>query len=421
MALTVTKSPPALIPPAGPTPGGSLPLSSIDKTAAVRVSVDFIQVFPADAPRDQAPLVATMREGFARALVHYYPVAGRIAEPVQGEPVVECTGEGVWFVEADASCSLEEARNLERPLSIPKEELLPRPPAHVRLEDTVLLAQVTKFTCGGFAVGICFSHLVFDGQGAAQFLKAVGEMARGLPEPSLKPIWERDAIPNPPKPPLGPPPSFTAFNFEKPVVEISLDSIKRVKDQVASETSQKCSTFDVVTAMIFKCRALAIGFAPDAEVRLGFAAGTRHLLNDKLSSVEGYYGNCVYPGGLTKTSQEVKEASLVEIVTAIREAKDALSTRFLDWMSGGAKENHYNVSLDYGTLIVTDWSHVGFNEVDYGFGEPGYVFTMNDDVNIVPSVVYLKPPKPKQGIRLVLQCVEAQHSAVFSEELQKLA
>jgi hypothetical protein len=142
MALTVTKSPPALIPPAGPTPGGSLPLSSIDKTAAVRVSVDFIQVFPADAPRDQAPLVATMREGFAKALVHYYPVAGRIAEPVQGEPVVECTGEGVWFVEADASCSLEEARNLERPLSIPKEELLPRPPAHVRLEDTVLLAQV---------------------------------------------------------------------------------------------------------------------------------------------------------------------------------------------------------------------------------------------------------------------------------------
>ncbi|KQK08724.1 hypothetical protein BRADI_2g43537v3 [Brachypodium distachyon] len=77
-----------------------------------------------------------------------------------------------------------------------------------------------------------------------------------------------------------------------------------------------------------------------------------------------YYGNCLYPGGLAKTSQDIKEASLVEIVTAIREAKDALSTRFLDWMSGDAKENHYNVSLDHGTLIVTDWSHVGFNEVD---------------------------------------------------------
>ena len=141
-APTVTKSPPSLVPPAGPTPGGSLPLSSIDKTAAVRVSVDFIQVFPASGGGDQASAIATMREGFAKALVPYYPVAGRIAEPAPGESEIECTGEGVWFVEAEASCSLEEARNLERPLCIPKEELLPRPPAGVRVEDTVLLAQV---------------------------------------------------------------------------------------------------------------------------------------------------------------------------------------------------------------------------------------------------------------------------------------
>ncbi|VAI00582.1 unnamed protein product [Triticum turgidum subsp. durum] len=393
-APTVAKSPPALVPPAGPTPGGTLPLSSIDKTAAVRVMVDFIQVFqsPSSDSSSVDEQVAAMRQGFARALVPYYPVAGRIAEPTPGEPVVDCTGEGVWFVEAAASCSLADVNGLEdRPLAIPKADLIPRPPADHKLEDQILLAQITKFTCGGYAVGICFSHLVFDGQGAAQFLTAVGEMARGLPEPSVKPIWSRDAIPNPPKPPLGPPPSFTAFNF------------------------------DVVTAMIFKCRAAAIGSAPDAEVRLGFAAGTRHLLGSSLPSPEGYYGNCVYPGGLARASKDVEEASLVEIVTAIREAKDALSARFLDWLGGGAKDSHYNVSLDYGTLVVTDWSHVGFNDVDYGFGEPTYVFTLNDDVNIVPSVVYLKPPKPKQGIRLVLQCVEEPHATVFTDELHKLA
>ncbi|KAF7046929.1 hypothetical protein CFC21_055917 [Triticum aestivum] len=423
-APTVAKSPPALVPPAGPTPGGTLPLSSIDKTAAVRVMVDFIQVFqsPSSDSSSVDEQVAAMRQGFARALVPYYPVAGRIAEPTPGEPVVDCTGEGVWFVEAAASCSLADVNGLEdRPLAIPKADLIPRPPADHKLEDQILLAQITKFTCGGYAVGICFSHLVFDGQGAAQFLTAVGEMARGLPEPSVKPIWSRDAIPNPPKPPLGPPPSFTAFNFVKSTVEISLDSIKRVKDQVAAETAQRCSTFDVVTAMIFKCRAAAIGSAPDAEVRLGFAAGTRHLLGSSLPSPEGYYGNCVYPGGLARASKDVEEASLVEIVTAIREAKDALSARFLDWLGGGAKDSHYNVSLDYGTLVVTDWSHVGFNDVDYGFGEPTYVFTLNDDVNIVPSVVYLKPPKPKQGIRLVLQCVEEPHATVFTDELHKLA
>jgi hypothetical protein len=51
------------------------------------------------------------------------------------------------------------------------------------------------------------------------------------------------------------------------VVEISLDSIKRIKDQVASEINQKCSTFDVVTAIMFKWRTSTIDFAPDAEVR----------------------------------------------------------------------------------------------------------------------------------------------------------
>nr|CAD1824029.1 unnamed protein product [Ananas comosus var. bracteatus] len=197
MSPAVTKSPPTLVPPASPTPASTLllPLSSIDRTAAVRVSVDFIQVFSGGG----AGAPAAIREGFARALVPYFPVAGRIVESVPGVPEVECSGEGIWFVEAEADCTLDDVNQLERPLMIPKEELLPRPPPEVKLEDAILMAQVTVFKCGGIAVGICFSHLVFDGQGAAQFLKAVGEMARGLPEPSVMPIWSRDAIPDPPK------------------------------------------------------------------------------------------------------------------------------------------------------------------------------------------------------------------------------
>ncbi|TVU35949.1 hypothetical protein EJB05_17856 [Eragrostis curvula] len=416
-APTVSKSPPALIPPAGPTPGGHLPLSSIDKTAAVRVSVDFIQVFPRAIDSeavDQDAAVAAMRDGFAKALVPYYPVAGRIAEPTPGEPVVDCTGEGVWFVEAAASCALADVNNLERPLLIPKEELLARPPPEEKLEDLILTAQVTKFTCGGFAVGICFSHLVFDGQGAAQFLKAAGEMARGQPAPSVSPVWDRDAIPDPPKLPRGPPPSFTAFSFVTQVVEISPESIARIKKDFEDATGQTCSTFDA-------CRALAAGLPDDAEVRLGFAASTRHLLQGVLPCVDGYYGNCVYPVGITRTSKVMREASLPEVVAVMREAKEALTKRFNDWMSGGAGDDHYNVPLDYGTVTVSDWSRVGFNEVDYGFGEPGYVFTLNDDVNIVASVIYLKPPAPKRGIRLMLRCVEEPHAAAFADELAKFA
>ncbi|OAY82726.1 3'-N-debenzoyl-2'-deoxytaxol N-benzoyltransferase [Ananas comosus] len=282
--------------------------------------------------------------------------------------------------------------------------------------------EVTVFKCGGIAVGICFNHLVFDGQGAAQFMKAVAEMARGLPEPSVAPVWCRDAIPDPPKIPRGgPPPSFPAFNFVTSLIEISLESINRTKSDFAAATGDKCSTFDVVTAMLYKCRAKAINLPPNAEVHLSITASTRHLLHSVLPSVEGYYGNCVYPLGITRTSEEIDNASIVEIVAMIRDAKAALSTRFIDWMNGGAKDNHYNVPLDYGTLRLADWSRLGFNEVDYGWGKPSYVFTLNDDVNIVAAAIYLKPPTPKQGIRLMLRCVEKEHSAVLCEELLKLA
>jgi hypothetical protein len=215
---TVAKSPPALIPPAGPTPGGTLPLSCIDKTIGGLALVNLIQVFPrpslSAAHDDQgaAAAVAAMRNGFARALVPYYPVAGRVAP---SGLAVDCTGEGVWFVEAAASCALADVGGLECfPLLIAGELLLPRPPPGEKLDGLILMAQVTTFTCGGFAVVISFNHTVFDGYGAAQFLTAVGELARGFPAPSVDPVWDRDAIPHPRSPP---PPLFrvlTELHFQ---------------------------------------------------------------------------------------------------------------------------------------------------------------------------------------------------------------
>uniref|UniRef100_A0A0E0QAJ7 Uncharacterized protein n=1 Tax=Oryza rufipogon TaxID=4529 RepID=A0A0E0QAJ7_ORYRU len=119
----------------GPTPGGSLPLSSIDKTAAVRVFVDFIQVFPfafAEIVEDKAVSIFAMWEGFAKVLVHYYPVADTSRSRSSGSPRYTAHGEGVWFIEAEANCLLEEALNLEHLLCIPKDKLLPCPAPEVR-------------------------------------------------------------------------------------------------------------------------------------------------------------------------------------------------------------------------------------------------------------------------------------------------
>ncbi|XP_078166009.1 acyl transferase 5-like isoform X2 [Carex rostrata] len=328
---------------------------------------------------------------------------------------------GFRYIEATANCTLEDVNYFEWPLMITKQEMQPRPPASEKLEHQILMAQITQFTCGGFAVGIWFNHQVFDGHGAAQFLKAVGDMARGLPEPTVKPVWSREAIPDPPKMPFcGTPPPFTVFNFATTVIEISPDSINRIKDKFTAETAKKCSTFDVITAIIYISRAKAIKLAGTAEVLIAFGASTRHLLHGVMPLLEGYYGNCLYLVGITKTSEEMNNASLVEVITLIKDAKDALSTNFVDWMNG-VPGTHYNLwNFGYGLTCVSDWRWVGFNEVDYGWGEPKYVFNWFHDVNIVGMVVYLNPPKPKRGIRLMLRCVKEEHSAEFCDGLLKL-
>ncbi|CAL9761880.1 unnamed protein product [Musa acuminata subsp. burmannicoides] len=415
MRFSVNKLAPELVAAAEPTPSGRLPLSSMDRIAAVRVLADTILVFQ----QGLAPAKA-IKAALSRALVPYYPVAGRIFEPRPGEPEVACTGEGVWFVEASVDCNLKDVNNLERPLLLPKEELIPFAPAEVKEEDLIMMMQVTEFTCGGFAVGTRLSHVVFDGLGAAQFLKAVAEIARGHARPVVHPVWCRDAIPSPPKlSPVLPLPSFKAFNLENSVFDIPSDHIDAVKNQFWRETGQKCSTFDVVTATAWECRTRAICFDAHVDVHLGFAANTRHLLRGLLPQ-EGYYGNCVYPMGIKAKAGTIAGSSPVEVIELIRDAKERISTKFLDWMMGEtAEEDPYRVPPGYGTLVVSDWRRMGFSEVNYGWGEPIHVTPLNDDSNFVASCIYLSPPKPKQDLRLMTRCCEKDHLPAFHEEMMK--
>ena len=46
------------------------------------------------------------------------------------------------YIEATANCTLEDVNYFERQLMITKEEMQPRPPASVKLEHQILMAQV---------------------------------------------------------------------------------------------------------------------------------------------------------------------------------------------------------------------------------------------------------------------------------------
>jgi len=104
---------PELVPPARPTPRETKALSDIDDQHALRYYETVIGFFrrctdqngAVDGPDNPAQAV---RAALAEALVYYYPVAGRLREEAGGKLVVDCTAEGVVFVEADADVRLEE-------------------------------------------------------------------------------------------------------------------------------------------------------------------------------------------------------------------------------------------------------------------------------------------------------------------------
>ncbi|KAL0463043.1 UNVERIFIED_CONTAM: Benzyl alcohol O-benzoyltransferase [Sesamum latifolium] len=108
LTFKVTRQNPELIPPAKPTPHEFKPLSDIDDQEGFRFQIPVIQFYRRNPAMDGKDPVKVIRDAVARTLVFYYPFAGRLREMAGRKLVVECTGEGVLFIEADADVRLQQ-------------------------------------------------------------------------------------------------------------------------------------------------------------------------------------------------------------------------------------------------------------------------------------------------------------------------
>lgn len=96
-----------LIQPETPTPYETKYLSNIDNQAGLRNHIPFVH-FYRGCGRDRCDPVPIILRALSRTLLHYYPLAGRIRNTKNGKLVLECTGEGVVFREADADVTIEQ-------------------------------------------------------------------------------------------------------------------------------------------------------------------------------------------------------------------------------------------------------------------------------------------------------------------------
>ncbi|XP_040380261.1 acyl transferase 4-like [Oryza brachyantha] len=427
MGFTVTRTSRSLVAPASPTPTEALPLSVIDRVAGLRHLVRSLHVFEAGGRDCREPAArVVIREALGKALVEYHPFAGRFVNGGGGEAWVACTGEGAWFVEAAAACSLEEVRLLDHPMAIPKEELLPEPAPGVDPLDVPLMMQVTEFTCGGFVVGLISVHTIADGLGAGQFINAVADYARGLPKPRVSPVWARDVVPDPPRMPA-PPPRLELLDLRYFTVDLSPEHVAKVKSAFFESTGQRCSAFDVCVAKTWQARTRALVAAGGGDaaaeeeraVRVCFFANTRHLML-KGDAAPGFYGNCFYPVAASGGRGEVAGADIVDVVRIIREAKARLAADVARWAVGGFEEDPYELTFTYDSLFVSDWTRLGFLDADYGWGTPSHVIPFSYHPFMAVAVIGA-PPAPKLGARVMTMCVEEKHLPEFRDQMNAFA
>lgn len=111
--LSITRKAPELIVPARPTPRELKQLSDIDDQESFRFHIPVI-FFYKNNPSSSPPVlkgkdpVKVIKEAISEALVYYYPFAGRLKEGPNRKLMVDCNGEGILFLEAEANFKLEQ-------------------------------------------------------------------------------------------------------------------------------------------------------------------------------------------------------------------------------------------------------------------------------------------------------------------------
>lgn len=140
----------SFITPSEQTPNGVLDLSVIDSIAVLRCNARTLHVF-------QGGNATVIRDAFGKALVPYYPLAGRLKLSAHDNQLlqIDCSGQGIWFVEASADCTLLDVNYLDEASALDDttfDKLLPQlvhsptPPTvgHDSFMDPLVLVQVNN-------------------------------------------------------------------------------------------------------------------------------------------------------------------------------------------------------------------------------------------------------------------------------------
>ncbi|XP_059658955.1 omega-hydroxypalmitate O-feruloyl transferase-like [Cornus florida] len=252
------------------------------------------------------------------------------------------------------------------------------------------ISRVTKFKCGGFVLGICVNHAIFDGITPMEFINSRGEIARGLVL-KVPPSLDRTILKarNPPKI------EFPHYEFieiedisntadvykEEKMVFRSFcfdpDKLEKLKMKAMEDgVVAKCTTFKALSAFVWKARSQALKPKPDQQTRLLLAVDGRCRSNPPMP--QKFFGNGVVINYLCSAGELIEKP----LPSAVRQVQEAIMV---------VTESYMRFAIDYlevnrrarpsltATLFITTWVSLSFHATDFGWGETLKIYIITID------------------------------------------
>lgn len=196
-------------------------------------------------------------------------------------------------------------------------------------------------------------HNMADGFGMIQLMITVAELACGAADPSVVPVWKREVLTSSTTTHSPPPLLYPNPSSYEPLLVDSLDDSsddvmlstpldEMVVDYIVfgpteMETLERhirgrgvahsATSFELITAVMWRCRTLALGYKSNQLVHLMITMNARGRWNQHTPIPWGYYGNAHFSPVTALTVDELCRQPLIDTVELVRTTKLSGTTK----------------------------------------------------------------------------------------------
>ncbi|XP_073127084.1 protein ECERIFERUM 26-like [Henckelia pumila] len=356
--------------------------------------------------------------------LNQFPVScGRLRRSESGRPYIKCNDCGVRFIEAKCHKTLEEWLEIkddshEKPLvstQIIGPELSFSP---------LVLIQLTKFKCGGTAVGLSWAHVLGDAFSAAEFMKQLGKTvadnAPGRPI-ALAQSLTKSASPNDQPRDAEDPLSIkrvgpvgdnwikaTECNMNTFSFNISGTQLSHLQSKL-SRKGVEFSSFEALSAVIWQCIANIRGRGTGPKVATICEKG-------KKNETEGTLSNSLNVS-VVKAEFPVEEATPTELATLLKTRASDERKKIDEIIE---KEQGLPDFIIYGAnLSFVNIEEGNFYEFEYRGQKPVSFSLRIDGVGEEGAILVLPGDKNVREGRKVTAILPEKEIQEFKEELKR--